>query len=372
MDSVVEFFPAAMVGHFNKITSNKDKEEYTFWLDGSPFKYDKLLYSFYYLKDRYKKIEKGKSYFDSIKYNGKRMIDSGGFQVRTQGADIKPEDVIDVYKRERADIGFILDIPMVGAWESENVKKSYENTEYMIKHKAEIPNTELLNVSHGYSLENRKKYYNIVKDFNNDLDGWAVGLIKKLPPIFNVWSFLYLYENDKTLKDKRFHFLGLTGNKNLPVVYYLGKLNLVKSISFDSTKYGREGIMYDIRNPSYKMERLSISKNAFGELKTNDFCPCPVCRITNIEKMKNDCDFSILHNLFWEIHKFKFFDAFKSAKDLKQHILESKDYYPETKLAINFIDYALENGLEKAEMKYKTELNAKNVPVKSKKMSEWC
>jgi len=299
------------------------------------------------------------------------MIDSGGFQIRTLGAKISAEDVIKIYELEKPDIGFILDLPSSKDWQEEFISKTYDNVKYMVEQKKRIPDTELLNVSHGFTLERRKEYYNRFKEFNESLDGWAAALIKSLPPIFNAWTFLYLYENDKTLKDKRFHFLGLTGNKNMPMVYYLGKLDLVKSISFDSTKYGREGIMSDMRNPSFLQERLSIGKNAKGKLISNKFCPCPVCTRIPMERMQKDSNFIILHNLFWEIKKFQFFDSFENAKELKSHIFGSNDFSEGTKTSILFIDYALEHGLEKAEIKFKEYFKIKNAPRTIKKVSEW-
>jgi len=357
----IDFFPAAMVGQFNKLPGNLYK--YSYWTDQSVFQHQKLLYSFYYLQDRYKKIKTG-SYFDSIEYEGTRMIDSGGFQVKTIGAEIKADDVIDVYKRERADIGFVLDSPPMFKNDFGKVDWVRGNIKQMIKRKDEIPNTELLNVFQGMSLADKKKYYEYMKEFNEDLDGWAVGLVKRLPPIFNAWAFLYILEHDDTMKDKRFHFLGLTGNKNIPVIYYLAKLGMVDSISFDSTKYGREGILYDYRNPSYQMERISIGKNAFGKLTNNDFCPCPVCMKYTMEEFQSDVNLGLLHNLFWECRKFDFFNAFETAEGLKNHIFNHVDFYEETRVTINFIDYALENGLDKAEKQFARYFQENKIPVK--------
>ena len=354
----MQFFPAVMVGHFNRITSQPDARQFRFWGEGSTFQYDKLLYSFYYLQDRYKKLKDGESYFESI------LTDSGGFQVKTLGVSIEPEDVISVYEREHPDVGMILDVPMNTGWNQEGVDKTYKSVKYMVEQKHRIPNTQLLNISHGFTLEDRKNYYEIFKEFNNDLDGWAIGLSKRLPPIFNAWSFLHILENDPTMKDKRFHFLGLTGNKNMPIIYYLGKMNLVKEISFDSTKYGREGIMADMRNPSFMGERLSISRNAKGKMTHNNFCPCPVCNHFTMEQMQHDVNCCILHNLFWECRKFDFFDAFETAEGLKNHIMEDKTFPDATKVALKFIDYALEHGLDDAEEVFASEFKVKNAPKK--------
>ena len=368
--TIVEFYPAVMVGHFNKITSNPDSPFFKFWGDGSSFKYDKLLYSFHYLQDRYKKLSDGESYFNSIGYDGKLMIDSGGFQVRTIGANINVEDVISIYELEKPTVGFILDNPMVNEWEPEFIKKTKKNVEYMVKNKHRIPNTELLNVSHGSKLKYRREYYKEFEEFNDKLDGWAVGLIKRLPAIFNAWSFLYLYENDKTLKDKRFHFLGLTGNKNLPMIYYLARKNLVKSISFDSTKYGREGILADIRNPSYLNERLTIGRLGMYQVDNNDFCPCPVCKEVTIDDMRKDVNLCILHNLFWEIKKMSFFDSLRTDEDVKTFVFNSGLCHEDTKTAIKFIDCALEKGLEYAEEKFAVHLKMKD-KEQSSTMDEW-
>jgi queuine/archaeosine tRNA-ribosyltransferase len=353
----IEFFPAAMVGHFNKIEANP---ELKFWGDTGIFKYDKLLYSYHYLQDRYKKDKT--SYFKRIGYTGKLMLDSGGFQVRSLGVKIEPEDVIKTYELEKPTVGIILDAPFSIGWEDDRVDYTYKNVIYMAEQKHRIPNTELINILHGFTLNERKRYYEKFKIFNDKLDGWCSASPKKYPPIYDAWTTIFLYEQDNTLKNKRLHFLGLTGNKKMPVIYYLAKLNLIKTISFDSTKYGREGLMYDIRNPSFLGERLSISKNAKGKLKSNSFCPCPVCSNTTIEQMQSDCNYSILHNLFWEIKKFDFFDSFESAEDWKNHIMESKEYSPETRIAIKFIDYALKYGLDQAEIKFKYYFNKTTNP----------
>lgn len=365
----VEFYPAAIVGHFNKLTSVPENPIYRFWQKDSPFTYDKLLYSFYYLQNRYKKLGKDESYFDSINYTGKRMIDSGGFQVRTIGADIKPEDVINIYERERADVGFILDIPMIGEWNEEYINKTLYNVEYMVSQKERIPNTELLNVSHGYSPKDRRNYYERFSKYNDKLDGWAVGLIKKLPPIFNAWSFMFLYENDKTLKDKRFHFLGLTGNKNLAMIYYLARKNLVKSISFDSTKYGREGMLADIRNPAYLQERTVIGRYKPYKLKSNKHCPCPICQQVTIEDMAKDVNLCIMHNLFWEIKKMDFFDNLETDEDVRNFVFQSGLFNDQTKTALDFIDYALKYGLDDAEKHFKEHFKLKK--YRNNNLSEW-
>jgi hypothetical protein len=179
------------------------------------------------------------------------------------------------------------------------------------------------------------------------------------------------YENDKTMKDKRFHFLGLTGNKNLPMMYYLGKLNLVKSISFDSTKYGREGMMADMRNPSFMQERLSVGKMAKGKLKTNKFCPCPVCQNISMEKMSSDSNYVTLHNLFWEIKKMDFFDSFETAEGLKKYVMEMPMFPEETKISINFIDCALEKGLDFAEKKFAKEFIIKDKYLLNDNINNW-
>jgi len=346
----VEFYPAAIVGHFNMIMKD---DIYKFWGDNPLFKYDKLLYSFYYLMQRYKDGES--SYFKKIGYTGKLMLDSGGFQVRSLGAKIEPEDVIRIYALEKPTVGVILDSPFSDGWDEQRVQDAYKNVTYMVKEKHRIPDTELLDVLQGFTLNERRKYFDTFKEFNDKLDGWCSASPKKYPPIYDAWNFLHILENDKTMKTKRVHFLGLTGNKKMALLYYLAKLDLVKTISVDSTKYGREGIMYDIRNPSFLGERVSISKNAKGKLKHMNFCPCPVCQNIPVEKMQSDCNYSILHNLFWEIKKFDFFDAFDTSEDWKNHIMESKEYDDKTRIAIKFVDYALKHGLEIAEKKFITE-----------------
>lgn len=371
MKTEVEFYPAVMVGHFNKITSNNDNPIYKFWGEGSYFQYDKLLYSFYYLQDRYKKLSDGQSYFDHIGYTGKRMIDSGGFQLKTKDVKIDPIDVLNCYNRESADVGYILDYPMSNEYNQTLIDKTYANVKVMVENKHLSPNTELLNVAHGSKISFRKKYYEQMKEFNEHLDGWAVGLIKRLPPIFVAWSFMYLYENDKTLKDKRFHFLGLTGNVTMPVIYYLAKLNLVKSISFDSTKYGIEGIMYDMRNPSFNMERMRIGNMSTGKMDNNDWCNCPVCQNNTLDDMRGDCNLVILHNMYWECKKMDFFNSFSDAESIKSYLIESTQTDKRTMDAIKFIDCALEQGVGVAEEKFAALLNASYAESTKSTLSQW-
>jgi len=357
----MQFFPAIMVGHFNKITSNPDKPEYKFWGNGSLFKHKYLLYSSHYIQERYKKLTDGESYFDSINYDGVRMLDSGGFQVRSLGIELNPIDVVKTYAREKIDIGFILDEPLTKEFTTELLIKNHDKVKEMVKLKYLIPNVCLLNICHGMGIEKKKKHYETIKEFNNQLDGWAVSGTRAVNPILHAWAFMFLYLNDITLKNKRFHFLGLTGNKALPVIYYLGKLNLVKYISFDSTKYGREGIMADMRNPAFMNERLSIGNMAKGQLLTNKWCPCPICQNIPMKRMKSDSNFVILHNLFWEIQKMNFFDSFETAEGLKRYVMEMPIFDKKTKDAINFIDCCLEKGLDVAERKFRKELAVKSI-----------
>ena len=380
MSKELSFYPAVILAllltRLQKDCERAKKvnvEAMTFWDDISRYKYDKLLISSYFINDFIKTMplkNKQNSVFDEINFRGSRMIDSGGFQVWSQNKEIPVREVIDCYHRERADYGFVLDSPNDEIISDRLTKKVIENINLMLKRKEELGcETKIMNVMHGQTIPDMNRYYNDMSQFNEQLDGWAVGAKPTSDPILQMTSFMNVHSKDETMRKHNVHFLGVSGTNVAPVLIYLKKLKLTKNITFDSTSYAQQAIYGQYTNPLFIRDFFAFGyKN--NSCIENLICNCPVCTHHTAKEIMSNHFLMALHNMYVYVKFIELLESFPK-KNLREYIMSSSIFNDKCKTAIDMLDFYAENDFDKTHEKYKSYMSYESTQTEQTKIASF-
>lgn len=217
--------------------------------------------------------------FDLSNTNNLIFGDSGGYQIATGAIkwDVSIRDKIFNWLEHNSNIAVNLDIPPRVTWagrDSEALEISIDNFKYFEKHQS--GKTKYLNVLQGNSLEQRKVWYNKIKDFN--FQGWAIGGSGGSYVNF-IDSIYILIKNKEHLNERNhlIHFLGASSiNEFLFYLQLQKSLNDIKSpvtITTDSSTPQRaviwgtyytefnisNGVFYNITFPNIKHQETVLT-----------------------------------------------------------------------------------------------------------------
>lgn len=336
----VIYFPATPLDMFNRNIKSYEPI-LNFWDDNSYFKHNNLLISSYYALNKYNGTSND-SLFDKLHFNGRRFMDSGGYQVWTKGISMDPRTVIHLYEREHCELGFVLDIPGPNPTQK-IVSEVKSNIQLQLDEQNNVGNTtKLLNVVHGSTYNSISNYLEEFKYFDNEISGYAMGVKPTINTVLQALTFLITYEKFD-LRNKNVHFLGVSGFDTIPILVYLAKSFQVREFTIDSTSYAELARNRKIYNPMYPKNFLMVGDTLTSGLSKLP-CECPVCRNIDINLMKNEPLFGSLHNLYIMKKYIDFFNSFKSKEYLRSYILTTAILPKKTKDAVNFIDESLESG----------------------------
>ena len=355
----------------NNINPQHPYREYTldWWTDTAIFRYDSLLVSAFYglsiweFRDFYKIPRKNFLFF----------ADSGGFQADTQGVEVNPVAVLK-WMEYNADVGMTLDLPApvvqklsessleYKIWE-DAADRSYRD--YAAMHRArQSDKLQLLKVMHGDSIGHIEMWYKKMADL--EFDGIAVS-----PHPTNEKGIAYHLAEAALHDEKIVHcFLG-TGMNTLPIHMYAKKY--FKRLTFDSASFSLQGAKFrSFVYPFNPGKALEFGASYHSTLKRLP-CSCPVCSITTPEIMNIDIaserdakrrslpgGLLALHNLHAWLVYIDFLDALADSRDDYMAYLKS-ECPPETTRAIEFIDLAMEKGIEVAQRLIYEEDSTRNV-----------
>lgn len=349
MNEKVIYVPALGIFHFNLLqTERRNYKGYdlSFWNHNSIVKYSAVLMSAAYGMHSPNFKEDMKLGDDIFKIG-----DSGGFQIYTQNMKLDAGEVMK-WLEKNFDMGFVLDIP--GIVTNDKIEQTKKNIEKMLKFRTQGKKFELFNVLHGKDLISAQKYYNELKCFDNDLDGWACGGIK---PASNLY-LLALIQSFISRLSNRTHILGVSGFRSVPIIHYIARLYKSERTTFDSSSYLKLSI-----NRCFLLDRLKLRTLNFGDKTSTTLeempCDCPVC-----EKLGNDflqsikdennapldktqiCIYLTLHNL--QVYT-KYCDTIrKLSKDRDRLIDYTKfQFGQDIQEVFDFIDLCYDKGLEK-------------------------
>lgn len=316
----------------------------TWWEENSMFHYNSMLVSAYYgistpnYRDKYNIPRKGFTLYG----------DSGGFQVaNVEGATMNPANLARWYN-ENVDKGFILDTPIVKKGiEFDNkmfdiaLERTYKDTEIMLKY----CNVPLYGILHGHNQMQLDKWWKRMSDFT--FDAWCGGAKPPSDPMLQALMCMQLRE----FGIKKIHLLGVSGFSVVPVLAYAS--NFFDALTYDSGSYGVGAIYKDYILPQTN-SKIQFARDTKNRLKTLP-CECEVCRNVNAEQLYSEDSLSgaliSLHNLIIYIKYNFMMNSLSSSKEHLKTFVE-KNYKTTVLNAINFIDYTIENGLEKSYKKF--------------------
>lgn len=302
--------------------------------------------------------------------NGSRdwryISDSGGFQILTDKADfLSPTDVAEWYHKN-VDLGIALDIP-TGVNDQSLLDRAAKvqkmnNLEMLeVIQRLDSP-LEIVNVSHGFTLEQQLKYIAEVEIEQSKRialsDVYRTSILEAIDLISRV-----IYK----IKDRydHFHILGVYNLTILPALILMANKYPIKHMTTDASTHLQSGInkMYHHQSlPETAMRRIPIGKKNGEATRAVSSshkvlpCSCPVCSSLKYFDIFSMLDGSTLsftlaqHNLF-EISRYtKFMNSM--ARDLSpqdyiklvESQLKGRGNIKETIHALHYIYEAAEAG----------------------------
>ena len=209
------------------------------------------------------------------------VSDSGGFQIATEKTDfISPIDLGNWYNKN-TDIGMTIDIPITVDLPEKEVRELAEIQVRNTKLATSVMDdqTELIQITHGKSLESRRAYREVVETANPELNRIAYGGFGSFSPVAGAELLM-----DATYSGKRYsqyHLLGITSSSMLPLLAYVSNYgDNAPHLTSDSTSHLQAGISkgyYMNSRPGF-LRATGIGMNA---RQHNTFstlaCSCPIC-----------------------------------------------------------------------------------------------
>jgi hypothetical protein len=221
----------------------------------------------------------------------------------------------------------------------------------------------LLNVLHGETIKHMEIWYDAVKDFN--FDGWAVGMKPPFDPMIQAMGFMYLWEKGEYDKStfKHLHFFGTSGKHVCPTISYVAHKLKGINVTYDSSSYNIGSIYrtyyqpFDIGPHLSFGDKFELINPHLKELP----CMCPVCQSVGDIQELNKTDIYAgtllsLHNMWQYIQYNQTLNSLVVHKDHFIDYLKAINISDKTLISFDFIDYAMENGLENATKKFESAL----------------
>ena len=356
-----------------------------YWTKKSHFEHNIMLQSVYYAKNG---VFKGENFREGVNYPKDKTLvfDSGGFQIASfkkkgEVCDLSPIDSLR-YQEANCDIGMNLDIPptldKVPTFSDFNIalKQSVDNFK-LFETKRENYKMQLLNVLHGETLPLQERWYNAVKDFN--FDGYAIGMKPPWDPMIQAMGFMYLWERGEYDKDsfKHLHFFGTSGKHVVPTLAYCASKLKKQRVTYDSSSYNIGSIFrtyylpYDIGPNLSFGDKFKIQNPKITSLP----CSCPVCKSIDDINVLNTKDIYAgtlisLHNMFQYIQYNDTVNSLVNQKDKFIEYLKKINIDKKTLASFDFVDFAIDHGLEKATKKFNNWLISQTID-KTKQRGIW-
>lgn len=238
-------------------------------------------------------------------FDGPIMLDSGGFLFqKKQTLGVTVESILDFYNHAHADLYVVLDHPIdPNKSEEENIeriKKTLENTRYMLDHSKSLV---IIPVVHGYTVDT--------------LD-WVISKIKKMidPVMIGLGSLVPLAKNHASkygVKKRReylmidavwkvrnafpksyLHVFGTGSVLTMLIMFQLG----VDSV--DNIAWRIKAAYHEIQLPGMgdRVVKKRRPKCAWAkELNWEKYnCSCPICEKHGLEELDKSFELRALHN----------------------------------------------------------------------------
>lgn len=307
--------------------------------------------------------------------------DSGGYQMVTQNLNwnlITPKAIMKQALCWNVDLQPILDLPPYEVKENskqfgsklgrEGIQRCEDytgrNGRVMLEVKKEWEKeigpcrTNLYGVVQGSTLAEMESWFsalNAHKGEGNEYDGYALSPKPSFSPFANALHCLFAIQK---FPDKPIHIFQTSGVNSLPILAYAQKSmnRLVTCDSFSSETFGRLYRRYLTFNISKKFRQLDFSKNR-KETNQSLPCRCDVCsklNSTNSTHLMFDSgniggSLITLHNLSLFI---EFVEQLNRLTPSQIYDFVRDEGWTATSNALDFMQYGIENGIQKASDKY--------------------
>lgn len=226
-----------------------------------------------------------------VRRNGlvKVFSDSGGFQLsRGVTAFIEPDELAEFYKN-KIDYGIGLDIPIPlhlqrTDWFLRMCRVTIKNNQY-IADKLKGSKAQLYDVSHGLTLNNRKRFLKHVLD-NKVGVGLSLGGIGQAnydtahtSTLMAVINLCYTLDASKGMYD-RYHVLGTTSLFMVSIYNMLTRLGVAPLITADSSTYTQGALAFNARGIKYTgTANIATYVLDHQPISWGLPCNCPICAL---------------------------------------------------------------------------------------------
>ena len=351
------------------------KEKWNFASKNALWQYDKILCNyFYYRKKEMYNIRTTYNIRDDVLI----IADSGGLQLAADLQDevVKPLDPVDIVRwqgESGINVGFVLDVPTklekrdLG-WKDFRTRamltRDYSLRGLDVRDK-EYPNLELYGILHGLPGEEMEEWWDIMGEVRDRIDGWCYGgtPLDSAGVLFRLYATIFLAERGV----KKLHHLGLGSIRYMSIFDYIAPL--FERLTFDATsslfggkmrRYMIPGVMSITVNGVDKNVPISNQAVVLGdeyfleEGKDAPLpCSCPVCQGSTIRELVNAEDWSARYTshdafLYCAAEDFLMKIRRKSRKEYREVVLAIFSNDSMVKGSLDFIDLAMEKGLEAA------------------------
>ncbi|MFA5750401.1 MAG: hypothetical protein WC895_04220, partial [Candidatus Shapirobacteria bacterium] len=298
--------------------------------------------------------------------------DSGGAQLKTGSAEyVDPSKVIDWYNSV-VDIGMALDVPPrpVDQGDSEVLRAlaaaQYKNNKVMLARKNE--RVKLMQCMHGYTLEQQREWGQ--RQQQEGFHGWSIGADNYASDLASLQSVLVARElGDKwSPRALHYHLFGVSGSSRVPAVAWLGRY--LPTFTTDSTGY-----LSAVRTRTMNLLGLDGMLDAVAVGETSTLlpgtpipCSCEVCRAVGyweVYKLPSNHGTSSLlamHNVFTLAQYTQFWNDQAQEKTYEEYYALVKQLWRksrgETDTLIEYVEFAIQHGLDEANIKFKGMLGA--------------
>lgn len=305
----------------------------------------------------------------------KVVSDSGGHQIAMGVCDyVDPRNLINWYN-SNVDLGLVLDIPLKPSIVGQDIfiksaKIQRKNTEILLKHKRK--DLELINIFQGETPEDIRNFRDIVED--DKITRLAIGGTRRgalLPSLNKIIP--------ATLDGKiynHYHVLGMLAAPIAAMLSYYVRHPKIKLITSDSSSPIQAAVTgtYFLNNLMEKpfSSTLIGFMGKYNNPSTSNVlpCQCPVCSAIKYSDVFGVLGKSILfevlsyHNLHIALNYTKtLFDVingmdYKQTKEfLTLHYTGNKKK-DDVLVALDFVEEVLNNGVKKAQHKFKYYLDS--------------
>lgn len=165
------------------------------------------------------------------------LADSGGFQYVSGKADwVNPVELADWYN-DNVDAGMQLDIPLTVPLGARSLKRytNLQNRITSLMRSRLKPHVELVNVVHGKTMDNRRRYRDAIEEEHGDLNRFAFGGMVSYGPLGLAHTATEFINTGK--RYSQYHMLGITSSLMFPVLVAMGHLGWQPHITSDSSTH---------------------------------------------------------------------------------------------------------------------------------------